>query len=49
LQSIATIGLSTIADEWSGAELKTVKAKVARHHVRDEIQRRILSGETKPG
>lgn len=29
--------------------MKTVKAKVARHHVRDEIQRRILSGETKPG
>ncbi|MGH9608022.1 MAG: GntR family transcriptional regulator [Terracidiphilus sp.] len=24
-------------------------ARVARHHVREEIQRRILSGETKPG
>lgn len=26
-----------------------MKARVARHHVRDEIQRRILSGETKAG
>jgi DNA-binding GntR family transcriptional regulator len=26
-----------------------VKARVARHEVRDEIQRRILSGESKPG
>jgi DNA-binding GntR family transcriptional regulator len=26
-----------------------VKARVARHNVRDEIQRRILSGESKPG
>jgi DNA-binding GntR family transcriptional regulator len=25
------------------------EAKIARHHVREEIQRRILSGETKPG
>jgi DNA-binding GntR family transcriptional regulator len=27
----------------------TLKPRVARHHVRDEIQRRILSGESKPG
>ena len=26
-----------------------MKARVARHHVREEIQRRILSGESKPG
>lgn len=26
-----------------------MKARVARHNVRDEIQRRILSGESKPG
>jgi DNA-binding GntR family transcriptional regulator len=26
-----------------------MKARVARHEVRDEIQRRILSGESKPG
>jgi DNA-binding GntR family transcriptional regulator len=26
-----------------------LKPRVARHHVRDEIQRRILSGESKPG
>ena len=30
-------------------EEKPVKARVARHDVRDEIQRRILSGESKPG
>lgn len=29
--------------------VKPVKARVARHEVRDEIQRRILSGESKPG
>ncbi len=26
-----------------------MKARVAKHHVREEIQRRILSGESKPG
>jgi len=26
-----------------------MKTRVARHHVREEIQRRILSGESKPG
>ena len=26
-----------------------MNARVARHEIRDEIQRRILSGETKPG
>lgn len=30
-------------------EGKPLKARVARHDVRDEIQRRILSGESKPG
>lgn len=30
-------------------EEHSVKPRVARHHVRDEIQRRILSGESKPG
>src|ERR1700748_2174268 len=27
----------------------STKARVARHDVRDELQRRILSGESKPG
>lgn len=31
----------------SGGE--QMKSRVARHHVREEIQRRILSGESKPG
>ncbi len=26
-----------------------MKARVAKHHVREEIERRILSGESKPG
>ncbi len=31
------------------AEKPVVKARVAKHDVRDELQRRILSGESKPG
>lgn len=33
--------------EWTKG--RPVKTRVARHEVRDEIQRRILSGESKPG
>jgi len=33
----------------STPEVKPMKARVARHEVREEIQRRILSGESKPG
>lgn len=29
--------------------IKTARARVGRHDIRDEIERRILSGETKPG
>jgi DNA-binding GntR family transcriptional regulator len=31
------------------AKPTVVRARVARHEIRDEIERRILSGETKPG
>lgn len=37
------------ADKGTDARRFSVKARVARHEVREEIQRRILSGETKPG
>jgi DNA-binding GntR family transcriptional regulator len=40
---------ANVSSRKSTREKSPVKARVAKHDVRDEIQRRILSGETKPG
>jgi DNA-binding GntR family transcriptional regulator len=50
LQLIADVPARFCSTEvFSMAKTAVVRARVARHEIRDEIERRILSGESKPG
>jgi len=48
-ETAAPVATTTRATRKLALEDKPSKQRVARHEVRDEIQRRILSGESKPG
>lgn len=50
LQSIRLSSTNAVPPKGNSMpKVKSVKARVARHEVREEIQRRILSGRSKPG
>jgi len=48
-QSMRPSPQNSLSQMKSTPKAKTMKARVARHEVREEIQRRILSGRSKPG